>query len=261
MTTHIIPDTQSAQDARNIAIDRVGIKGLRHPISVIDRSGIPQPTIATLTMSVSLAKEIKGTHMSRFVAILNEQQHTLSVTTLKNLLQTMQQRLESASARVEIQFPYFINKRAPITGTESLMDYQVTLIGHLQQEQLTTHINVVIPITSLCPCSKAIADYGAHNQRAHVAINAQIQGTLWIEDLIELAEKEASSELFSLLKRPDEKYVTEKAYDNPKFVEDVVRDIAHQLNIEKRIKGYTLEVENFEAIHNHSAYAAISVSK
>jgi len=179
----------------------------------------------------------------------------------RSMLAEMRQRLESDSGYVEMTFPFFVRKKAPVTGVESVLDYSVTFMGEIDGDQTQINVKLVAPVTSLCPCSKKISDYGAHNQRSHVTINARIEGEFWIEELIELAEKEASCELYSLLKRPDEKYVTEKAYDNPKFVEDMIRDIACQLNKEERIRAYCLEVENFEAIHNHSAYAMIELDK
>ncbi len=255
-----IPDVQGHADTREIAIQRVGIKDLRHPITVHDRSGA-QHTVATVTMAVHLPEHLKGTHMSRFVQILNEQEFNLSVDYFRSMLAEMRQRLESESGYVEMTFPFFVRKKAPVTGVESVLDYSVTFMGEIDGDQTQINVKLVAPVTSLCPCSKKISDYGAHNQRSHVTINARIEGEFCIEELIELAEKEASCELYSLLKRPDEKYVTEKAYDNPKFVEDMIRDIACQLNKEERIRAYCLEVENFEAIHNHSAYAMIELDK
>jgi GTP cyclohydrolase I len=177
------------------------------------------------------------------------------------MLHEMTEHLEAESGHIEMSFPYFVNKCAPISGVKSLMDYEVTLIGEIADGQAHTNIKVVVPVTSLCPCSKKISDYGAHNQRSHVTINVRIGDFVWIEELIELVEKEASCELYGLLKRPDEKYVTERAYDNPKFVEDMVRDIAVKLNCDARILAYTVESENFESIHNHSAYALIQRDK
>ena len=256
-----IPDVQGSADKRKIAINRVGIKDIRHPIVVRDRSDGLQHTIATFNMYVFLPHHFKGTHMSRFVKILNDHEKEISVDSFKDMLKEMSQLLEAESGHIEMNFPYFVNKKAPISGVESLLDYNVSLIGEIHQGQTQTRIKVEVPVTSLCPCSKSISDYGAHNQRSHVTVNVRTQGFIWIEEIIELVEQQASCELYGLLKRPDEKYVTEKAYDNPKFVEDMVRDVAGKLNEDDRIRAYVLESENFESIHNHSAYALIEHDK
>ncbi|MCF7993146.1 MAG: GTP cyclohydrolase FolE2 [Thiohalocapsa sp.] len=256
-----IADVQSSADSRRIAIDKVGIKDIRHPVRIKDRSGLEQHTVATFNMYVYLPHNFKGTHMSRFVAILNGHERDIGVGTFKDMLTEMAERLESEAGHIEMRFPFFVNKKAPVTGVESLLDYDVTLIGEVRDGKPTLSVKVVVPVTSLCPCSKEIADYGAHNQRSHVTVEARIRGFLWIEELIELVEAEASSELFGLLKRPDEKFVTERAYDNPKFVEDTVRDVARRLNDDARIEAYVVEAENFESIHNHSAYALIERDK
>ncbi|MGD8690416.1 MAG: GTP cyclohydrolase FolE2, partial [Gammaproteobacteria bacterium] len=203
----------------------------------------------------------KGTHMSRFVEILNRHEREISVDSFKDMLVEMTDRLEAKSGHIEMSFPYFVNKKAPISGVESLMDYSVALIGECRDGQRMIDVKVVVPVTSLCPCSKKISDYGAHNQRSHVTVKARLRGFVWIEELIDLVEGQASCELYGLLKRPDEKYVTERAYDNPKFVEDMVRDIAVELNRDERIAAYVVESENFESIHNHSAYALIERDK
>lgn len=252
-----IEDVQNSADTRKIAINKVGIKDIRHPVKVGDRSEGEQHTIATFNMYVFLPHNFKGTHMSRFVDILNNHEREITVKSFKDMLVEMADRLESSAGHIEMNFPYFINKKAPVSGVESLMDYEVTLIGEIKDGQPEMFIKVVVPVTSLCPCSKSISDYGAHNQRSHVTITAQTRDFIWIEEIIELVEKEASCELYGLLKRPDEKFVTERAYDNPKFVEDMVRDVAGKLNQDERIIGYTVESENFESIHNHSAYALI----
>ena len=258
--TDKIEDVQNTPDKRHLDIDKVGIKSIRHPISVKDKTGGDQSTVAMFDMYVHLPHNFKGTHMSRFVEILNENEKTISVKNFENILRDMLERLESKAGDVEMTFPYFINKRAPISGVESLLDYEVTFIGSIKDNQFINQIKVIIPVTSLCPCSKKISDYGAHNQRSHVTVTVETNDFVWIEDIIELVEKNASSELYGLLKRPDEKYVTEKAYDNPKFVEDMVRDIATDLNQNNKITSYTVESENFESIHNHSAYAMIQSS-
>lgn len=257
-----IPDVQGSADNREIPIDKVGIKGVKHPVRIGARDGSEQHTVAEFNMYVNLPQHFKGTHMSRFVQVLNDHEREITVATFKEMLEDISRRLEADSSHIEMGFPFFVTKSAPISGVKSLMDYDVTLIGEFHDNAPSLFIKVVVPVTSLCPCSKDISDYGAHNQRSHVTIKAELDNELvWIEDLIEIAEQEASCELFSLLKRPDEKYVTEKAYDTPKFVEDLVRDVAGRLNQDKRIKSYQLETENFESIHNHSAYAYIESRK
>jgi len=252
-----IADVQSSADTRQIAINKVGIKDIRHPVRIQDRSGGEQHTIANFNMYVNLPHNFKGTHMSRFVEILNNHERELSVKSFKDVLKEMTERLEAESGHIEMAFPYFVNKKAPVSGVESLMDYDVIFIGELTGGEPRLKVKVVVPVTSLCPCSKKISEYGAHNQRSHVTVTISTSEFVWIEDIIDLVEKEASCELFGLLKRPDEKYVTERAYDNPKFVEDMVRDVAVRLNQDSRISGYIVESENFESIHNHSAYALI----
>lgn len=256
-----IPDVQGSADSRQLAINRVGIKDIRHPVVVKDRSNGIQHTIARFNMYVHLPHHFKGTHMSRFVYILNNHEREISVNSFEDMLCEMIEMLEAEAGVIEMSFPYFINKAAPVSGVQSLMDYEVTLIGEIKDNQIQTQIKVIVPVTTLCPCSKKISDYGAHNQRSHVTITAQVREFVWIEELIELVEQTASCELYGLLKRPDEKYVTEKAYDNPKFVEDMVRDVAVKLNKDPRITRYVVESENFESIHNHSAYALIENDK
>ncbi len=256
-----IPDVQSSEDRRKLAIDQVGIKAIRHPVRVAERSGGTQHTIATFNMYVGLPHHFKGTHMSRFVEILNAHEREISPETFQVILEEMVERLEAESGRIEMSFPYFVNKSAPVSKVKSLMDYEVTFVGEIAKGEKCFKMKVVVPVTSLCPCSKRISDYGAHNQRSHVTISARTKGFVWIEELVDYAEKHASSELYGLLKRPDEKFVTERAYDNPKFVEDMVRDIATELNRDKRIEWYRVESENFESIHNHSAYALIEKDK
>ncbi|MBT7408832.1 MAG: GTP cyclohydrolase I FolE2 [Methylococcales bacterium] len=256
-----IEDVQNRYDSREIPINKVGIKDIRHPVIVKDRSEGNQHTIANFNMYVNLPHNFKGTHMSRFVEILNQHEREISVESFADMLSEMSEKLEAEAGHIEMSFPYFINKSAPISKVESLLDYQVTLIGEINGQQSNLSIKVVVPVTSLCPCSKKISDYGAHNQRSHVTVTATTCEFMWIEEVIDLVEKEASCELYGLLKRPDEKYVTEKAYDNPKFVEDMVRDIAVLLNNDKRVVSYVVESENFESIHNHSAYALIEKVK
>jgi GTP cyclohydrolase I len=255
-----IEDVQGRADTRRLPINRVGIKDIRHPVRVKDRSAGEQHTIAQFNMYVSLPHNFKGTHMSRFVEILHAERE-ISVESFRAMLEKMTERLEADSGHIEMSFPFFVMKKAPVSGVESLMDYHASLIGERRNGRTEMWIRVVVPVTSLCPCSKKISDYGAHNQRSHVTINAKVRTHLWIEELIDTAESEASSELYGILKRPDEKYVTERAYDNPKFVEDMVRDVAARLNADERIAAYTVESENFESIHNHSAYALIERDK
>ena len=260
MTT-AIADVQNTPDTRQIAINKVGIKDVRHPVRVKDRSGGEQSTIARFNMYVNLPHNFKGTHMSRFVEILNLHEREITTRSFKEMLHEMTERLEAESGHIEMNFPYFVNKTAPVSRVQSLLDYDVTLIGEITNGEVKMNIKVVVPVTSLCPCSKKISAYGAHNQRSHVTLNVRIKDFMWIEELIELVESEASCELYGLLKRPDEKYVTEKAYDNPKFVEDMVRDVAARLNSDERVQSYVIESENFESIHNHSAYALIEHDK
>jgi len=256
-----IPDVQSSADTRRLAINRVGIKGIRHPVKVKDKSVGVQHTIATFNMYVHLPHNFKGTHMSRFVEILNQHEREISVESFETILQEMVERLEAQSGYLEMNFPYFVNKKAPVSGVQSLLDYDVTLIGETVNGKPRVTMKVLVPVTSLCPCSKKISDRGAHNQRSHVTISIRTNEFIWIEDVIRIAEEQASCELYGLLKRPDEKYVTEHAYDNPKFVEDMVRDVAAALNADKRINSFVVESENFESIHNHSAYALIERDK
>jgi len=259
--TPAIADVQSSADTRHIAIDKVGIKDIRHPVRVKDRTGGEQHTIANFNMYVNLPHNFKGTHMSRFVEILNLHEREISVESFKEMLGEMTQRLEAEAGHIEMSFDYFVNKTAPISGVQSLLDYQVSFIGEIRDNSPEMQIKIVVPVTSLCPCSKKISERGAHNQRSHVTVTATTCDFVWIEELIEMVETQASSELYGLLKRPDEKFVTEKAYDNPKFVEDMVRDIAAALNADERICAYIVESENFESIHNHSAYALIERDK
>jgi GTP cyclohydrolase I len=212
-------------------------------------------------MYVGLPHQFKGTHMSRFVEILNAHEREISPDTFRTMLREMVKKLEAASGHIEMTFPYFVSKKAPVSGVESLMDYEVTFIGEIVDGKECFTLKVLVPVTSLCPCSKKISERGAHNQRSHVTVAAKIRTFVWIEELIDLVEREASSELYGLLKRPDEKFVTEHAFDNPKFVEDMVRDIAAGLNDDSRVLSYVVESENFESIHNHSAYALITGNK
>lgn len=256
-----IPDVQNSPDTRQLAIDKVGIKSIRHPVKVADKSGGIQHTIALFNMYVHLPHNFKGTHMSRFVEILNMHEREITVSSFEPMLREMVSRLEAKSGHIEMSFPYFINKRAPVSGVESLLDYEITFNGEINDGAYALEMKVMVPVTSLCPCSKKISQYGAHNQRSHVTVTVKTNKRVWIEDIVRMVEEQASSELYGLLKRPDEKYVTERAYDNPKFVEDMVRDIAARLMADERIDAFVVESENFESIHNHSAYALIEKDK
>ena len=259
---HNIPDVKASPDSRKLAIDQVGIKAIRHPVRIMERAGGAQHTIASFNMYVGLPHHFKGTHMSRFVEILAAQAREITVETFQVMLKLMVERLEAAEGRIEMSFPYFVEKKAPVSGVKSLMDYEVTFVGEIRGSGKPSFaMKVLVPVTSLCPCSKRISERGAHNQRSHVTVTAHTSDFVWIEELVDLVEKQASSELYGLLKRPDEKYVTEQAYDNPKFVEDMVRDVAAVLNLDERITAYVVESENFESIHNHSAYAMIERDK
>jgi GTP cyclohydrolase I len=258
---HNIPDVQGSPDSRQLAIDKVGIKSIRHPVRIKERAGGAQHTIAHFNMYVGLPHHFKGTHMSRFVEILNAHEREITVESFQTMLREMVERLEAEEGHVEMTFPYFIEKAAPVSGVKSLMDYEVTFIGEARAKQRAFTLKVLVPVTSLCPCSKRISERGAHNQRSHVTVTVRTSEFVWIEEIVDLIEKQASSELYGLLKRPDEKFVTERAYDNPKFVEDMVRDVAAVLNLDERIEAYVVESENFESIHNHSAYALIERDK
>jgi GTP cyclohydrolase I len=260
-----IADVQGFADSRNIAIDDVGIRGLRYPLQVAGRDGKVQATVAEMQLTVALPADVKGTHMSRLVALIEEWSEPMSAASLARLGQGLIKRLEAERGSIDMSFPYFIRKTAPVSGVESLLDYtaaaRVTADIHGQSEVV---LKMTTPVTSLCPCSREISDYGAHNQRSHVTIEASIDPTradLTLEDLAAIAEGAASCEIWGLLKRPDEKYVTERAYDNAKFVEDLVRDVAIAMNAHPAVTSYVVEAENFESIHNHSAYARIARRK
>lgn len=255
-----LPDVQSGVDRRDLAIQRVGVRSLTHPVLVASVRG-PQPSVASIDMYVGLPAEQKGTHMSRFVDVLQSHTEPLSMTSMRSLLSKMVERLDAKAGHIEMRMPFFVMKTAPVSGVESLMDYQLAFTIDTDGETTRFEQKVVVPVTSLCPCSKKVSDYGAHNQRSHISITARLAGEIAIEDQIRIAENASSCEIWGLLKRPDEKFVTERAYNNPKFVEDVVRDVALALNNDARIIAYTVEAENFESIHNHSAYALIKHDK
>ena len=254
-------DIQNQRDYRNIPIDKVGIKNLRYPITVLDRKNGFQHTVAAINMYVDLPHKYKGTHMSRFVEILHILQPEVSFKRLAEVLEEMKKHLNAESAHIEVSFPYFIDKAAPESGARGLMDYTCRIIGFSDPEgRLDLVSEVIVPISSVCPCSKEISSEGAHNQRGEVRLQTRFRKFIWMEDMIELVEEHASCEVFSVLKRTDEKYVTEKAFSNPKFVEDIVRDISKQLKEDENITWFSVSAENFESIHNHSAYASITDS-
>lgn len=255
-----LEDVQSRPDSRNLRIDAVGIKGLRYPIA-IQAGAAAVPVIATFSMNVGLAASEKGTHMSRFLELLDSQRQPLNMRRFMAMVAEMLERLAAQAATIEMRFTYFVRKAAPVSRAQSQLDYDVCWRGTLSGEgESSFSMRVAVPATSLCPCSKAISEYGAHNQRSCIDIEAELTDEMRIEELIGIAERSASCEVYGLLKRPDEEYVTERAYENPKFVEDVVRDVALALNREPRVGAYTVEAENYESIHNHSAFARIARS-
>ncbi|MET0535374.1 MAG: GTP cyclohydrolase FolE2 [Steroidobacter sp.] len=256
-----IEDVQARADSRRIPINKVGIKDVYHPVRVKDRASGEQHTIANFNMYVALPHNFKGTHMSRFVEVLHMNEREISVESFRDILLEMTEKLNAQSGHLEMNFPFFVMKKAPMSGVESLMNYQASLIGELHNGRPELWLKVVVAATSLCPCSRDISRYGAHNQRSHITIKAKVDGHMWLEELIDIAEQEASCEVYSILKRADEKYVTERAYENPKFVEDIVRDVAVRMNDEERVRAYVVEAENFESIHNHSADALIEKDK
>jgi GTP cyclohydrolase I len=250
-------DVQSYPDSRNVAIDAAGVRGLRYPLT-IRIGGRRVPTVATVCMTVGLCASDRGTHMSRFIELLEAQAQPIEGATFRRLVAHMLERLQAPSGSIELRFPYFVTKAAPVSGVRSLLDYEVVWEGSISEEGAYSFwMEVSVPATSLCPCSKEISEYGAHNQRSCIRIRAELLADVAIEDLIRIAERAASCEVYALLKRPDEKYVTERAYDNPRFAEDLVREVALALNRDERIGRYTVEAENFESIHNHSAFARI----
>ena len=257
-----IPDVQSHPDARELAIDRVGIRGLRYPMQFADGASAPQPTVGCFNVYVALPAEHKGTHMSRLVAVIDEMREPLSLAGMSALLDTMLQRLDAAGGRIEIECPWFMRKAAPVSGVPSMMDYQVKLAADHTDGKRLISATVVVPVMSLCPSSKAISDYGAHNQRSHLTLTVRPRAgdggePVSLAELVGIAEDEASCELYGLLKRADEKYVTERAYERPRFVEDLVRGITARMVGDSRLEAFSVAAENFESIHNHSAYAEI----
>lgn len=252
-----LQDKQNEADHRELRIDKVGVRGLRFPILVRDKAHLKQHTVATIGMYVDLPKEFKGTHMSRFIEVLNAHGNMVHVENIPDILHAMQQKLHAKTAHVEMEFPYFLCKAAPVTGQAGLMDYTARFDATARGREIDFVLTVIAGVTTLCPCSKAISKYGAHNQRGTVTVQIRSRKAIWIEDLIALVESCASSELYSLLKRQDEKAVTERAYENPVFVEDLVRNVALKLNAHPDVTWYKVEAENYESIHNHNAYACI----
>jgi GTP cyclohydrolase I len=250
-------DKQSERDYRELRIDKVGVRGLRFPIQVRDKARAVQDTVATIGMFVDLPKEFKGTHMSRFLEVLNAHGNVIHVENITDILHAMQAKFQAVTSHLEIEFPYFMVKQAPVTGKESVMDYVARFDATAIGAEILFLLTVKANVTTLCPCSKAIAAYGAHNQRGEVTAQIRSRKAVWIEDLIAIIEGSASSELYALLKRQDEKAVTERAYDNPVFVEDLVRNVAVKLNAHPDVTWYRVEAENQESIHNHNAYACI----
>lgn len=253
-----LADVQSMPDDRRIPLQRVGIKKISYPITVLDKEKGSQQTVASVNMYVNLPHQFKGTHMSRFVEILNDFRNEINITTFASILEEMKNRLNSMEAHLEIDFPYFIRKQAPVTGVSGLMEYRCGLQGTMT-DTLDVTLIVTVPVTTVCPCSKEISAYGAHNQRGDVKVWVRFKKFVWLEDIIEIVERSASSEIYSVLKRPDEKFVTEKAYERPMFVEDIVRNVYQGLLSLPDITWFAVEAENFESIHNHSAYAYTTI--
>jgi len=255
-----MPDMQKRPDHRRIPIAKVGVKDITYPIVVMDKNRTLQHTVASINMYVDLPHHFKGTHMSRFVEILNRHREQIALDKLETILEEMKTKLGSASAHLEIQFPYFIDKPAPVSGAKSLMEY-ICEFSASMTETLDFVLGIKVPLTSLCPCSKELSRFGAHNQRSIMTVRVRYRDFIWIEDLVELIEQCGSSPLYSLLKREDEKYVTEQAYENPRFVEDMVREAYSRLAAIDNIIWFSVETENFESIHNHSAYAAVELDR
>ncbi len=255
-----LADVQGAADQRNIAIDKVGVRAVRYPITLRTPDGGEQNTVALINLYVSLPKHKKGTHMSRFLEILNAHHRRITPAEIIPILHEMKTKLLADDAHIQMTFPYFIEKEAPVTGARGLMDYECTLEG-VSNGQDDFILGIKVPATSLCPCSKEISAYGAHNQRCEISARVRFTGTLWIEDLVKIMESVASAPVYAVLKRPDEKFVTEQAFDNPKFVEDIIRDLALAMERHHQITWYNIQSENFESIHNHNAYALIERDK
>ncbi len=253
----VLEDIQSEKDHRKISIDKVGVKNIEYPVAVLDKTHGHQQTVAKVNMYVGLPHHFKGTHMSRFIEVLNEFRHGVAIRNFREILERIRDRLDAVSAHMEMSFPYFMEKKAPVSRAPSMLSYQCAFKGSLHDNDYRLAVEVAVPVTSVCPCSKAISAGGAHNQRSLVTLSVRFKDFIWIEDLINLVESRASCEVYSLLKRGDEKHVTEKAYNNPKFVEDIVRDVAQTLLKDPNVTWFSVEAENFESIHNHNAYAYV----
>ena len=263
----VMPDVQSSHDERALPIEQVGIRGLRHPLTIRTKTGV-MPAVGNFEMDVALPAHVKGTHMSRFIALLQNHNEPIDSASVVAMAREMLPLLNASEGRIQFTYTHFVKKAAPVSGVESLMDYEVTWTAKAKQNasgaiDVDLNLRAQVPVMSLCPCSKEISEYGAHNQRSHVTMSVELDSKtkMTVEDLVTAAESQASSELWGLLKRPDEKWVTERAYDNPKFVEDLVRDVAGQLKDDDRILSLVVEAENLESIHNHRAYAKISLAK
>ena len=252
-----LQDKQNEPDHRELPINKVGVRGVRFPIQIRDKAHSVQNTIATISMFVDLPKEFKGTHMSRFIEVLNSHGNMVHVENITEILAEMQRKLNARSAHVEMEFPFFLSKKAPVSGMESVMDYEARFDAAAFGDEIDFLLTVRAAVTTLCPCSKAISRYGAHNQRGTVTVQIRSREAIWIEDLIAMIEASGSSELYALLKRQDEKAVTERAYENPVFVEDLVRNVVLRLKAHPLVTWYKVEAENYESIHNHNAYACI----
>jgi GTP cyclohydrolase I len=257
----MLQDVQSQHDHREIAIEKVGVSDLTYPITVLDRAEERQNTVATIDLSVTLLHTEKGTHMSRFIEVLEQHRGELTVRTIPDVLGEIRTRLEAESAHIEVHFPYFLERKAPVSGIPALMDYQCSFIGESKGDVVDFVLGVKVPVTSLCPCSKTISDYGAHNQRGILDIQTRSNDIIWIEELIDVAEASASAPVYALLKREDERHLTMQAYDNPVFVEDMVRNAAVRLRDDERVSWFRVRAENHESIHNHNAFAQVTWSK
>jgi GTP cyclohydrolase IB len=251
-------DVQNHRDDRGIEIEQVGVSNLQYPITVLDRAEEKQSTIAMLALSVGLPHDAKGTHMSRFIEVLELHRGELTIRTIPKVLVDLKNRLDAESARIEVSFPYFLERTAPVSGVKALMDYHCTFTGEVNGDKEDFVLGVKVPVTSLCPCSKLISDYGAHNQRGYLSIRTRSDDLVWIEELIEVAESAASAPVYALLKRADERHVTMRAYDNPVFVEDMVRNVAVTLRKDRRVTWFCVRADNHESIHNHNAFAQVT---
>lgn len=254
-----LKDIQSEPDSRNLPINKVGVKDISYPVLVLDKTEGKQHTVARINMYVNLPHHFRGTHMSRFIEILNKYKDGISSLNIRQILEEMKKQLNAENAHFEIDFPYFITKEAPVSKEKAKMEYNCKLMANSYDDFYTAEVRV--PVLSLCPCSKEISKYGAHNQRSIITINIKARERIWIEDIISLAESSASTDIFSILKREDEKYITERSYSNPMFVEDMVRSAAEKLMKFDKVIAFSVESENMESIHNHSAYARIEMEK